>query len=171
MNMTPEGAEDMHRSTFNHVVTAMLLSLPFGIGWAIAFISSTDLSRDAHLITQYAFSILILTHAILQMILYLLHSHTTSKEPCNNATVNEQRSSKISPNIEGIDLEARNEKEPIDNTFTNPTAPQVSHTTMPSPVGAGDLRADDQGAVTSYTVTNGKAMEPSDEPDKQISTF
>ena len=171
MNTTPEGTEDTHRSTFNHVVTAMLLSLPFGIGWAVAFISSTDLSHDAYLITQYAFSILILAHAILQMILYLLNSHTTRKKPCNNTTVNEQRSSKIFSSVEGIDLEARNEKKPIDNILTSPTAPPVSHTTMPSPVGAGDLRTDDQGAVNSYTVSNEKAMEPSDEPNKLMSTF
>ena len=172
MNMTPEGTEDMHHSTFNHVVTAMLLSLPFGIGWAVVFVSSTDLSRDTYLVTQYAFSILILTHAILQMILYLLHSHTSRKEPCNNTTVNAQGSSKIFSSVEGIDLEARNEKKPIDNMLTSPTAPPVSHPAMPSPVGVSDLRTDDQGAVNSYTVTNEKAtMEPSDEPDKLISTF
>ena len=167
MKTTPEGAEDSHRSTFNYVITAMLLSLPFGIGWAVAFISSTDLSRDAYLITQYAFSILILAHAVLQMILYLLHSHASRKEQCHNTTVNE-RSSKID---EGIDLEARSEKKPIDNMFASPTAPPGGHTAMHSKVSVSSLRTDDQGPVTSYTVTNKEAMEPSDDPDKQLSTF
>jgi hypothetical protein len=175
MTTIPEGAKDTHRSTFNHVFKAMLLSLLFGIGWAFGFISSTDVSRDAHLITQYSFSILILTHAILQMILYLLHTHTSHEQPCLNTTMNEPRSSKISPDAGGIGLEARSEKTPLDNMYTSPTTMPDSHTATQSPAGVtaahANLHTENRDAVTSYTVTNKEAMEPLDEHDNPISTF
>ena len=188
MTTIPEGAKDTHRSTFNHVFTAMLLSLLFGIGWAFGFIASSNVSRDAYLTTQYLFSFLILTHTILQMILYLLYTHVSQDELRYawyrvtgrakgfdvTEPVNERRSSKYlsnSPesNVEGIDLEERDEKKPIDDTDTSQPTGTNDETAMQSPVGAANQLADDQDAVTTYT--NKEAMEPSDEHDNTISSF
>ena len=184
MSTIPEGAKDTHRSTFNHVFTAMPLSLLFGIGWAFGFVAASNVSRDAYLTTQYLFSILIFLHTILQMILHLLYAQASRDELRHvlyKATgrakdfdvSNERRSSKYlsnptESNVQGIDLEERVEKKPVDDAFTSQTTATNGETAVQSPVGAANQLADDKEAVTTYT--NKEAVESSND-DNPISSF
>lgn len=150
---------------------AMLLSLLFGIGWAFGFLSSRDVDRDAYLTGQYLFSFLILTHAILQLLLYLLRTSASrgelshlwyavtcrSKEYVPNSQAG-QRSDKYIANKE-VELEESVAKKSGDT----PGSEAVVTTPLngeSSPSGAANQLADDEDAVTSYK--NKEAMEASD---------
>lgn len=174
-----EAAKDSYNSSFNHVFMAMLLSLLFGIGWAFGFLSARDVDRDAYLTGQYLFSFLILTHAILQLILYLLRTSASREELSHLWYVATCRAQEYAPNsqtgqrsdkyianegTETIDLDEPVPKKAGDAPGSQAvvTTPLNGQSSTQSPSGAANQLAEDEDedAVTSYT--NKEAMETSD---------
>ena len=174
-------AKDVQRSTFNHVFTAMLLSLLYGIGWAFGFLaSSDDVSRSAYLTGQYLFSFLIFGHTVLQLFLYLLRTYACREElrrvwyvatcRAQQYEVNIENGQTQSANkyiaspesaVEAISLEEsghHGEKQPLTEEGIQPTAT----TTMT--VGAKNQLADAVEAKT--TITNKTAVEASEDEEE-----
>lgn len=156
-------SKESHSASFNHVFISMLLSLVFSIGWAFGFLSSSNVSRDAYLTGQYLFSILILVHTILQLILYLLRTSSSREavSPLWNKVTCRSKEYELNPQggrsnqylankgVETFDLDDSSREKSKD-------APSNK-----SPAGSANQLADDKEAVTS--LTNKEAMEASDE--------
>lgn len=168
-----EAKKDSYNSSFNHVFIAMLLSLFFGIGWAFGFLSSKDVNSDAYLTGQYLFSFLILTHAILQLVLYLLRTSASRGELSHLWYVVTCRAQQYTPNSQtgqrsdkyianqGTELEESVANKTGDAPGSQPvvTTPLNGQSTK-SPSGAANQLADEEDDITSYT--NKEAMEASD---------
>ena len=193
MSTIPQGAKDTPRSTFYHIFAAMLLSLVYGLGWAFGFVASSDVSRDGYLTTQYLFSFLILTHAVLQFIFYLppreelrrlwyIATRRTQEYRVSGTTESGNRSNKYLASssadkyVEAIGLvesgrSSSEKKQPAGDTTTVDTAPLNGQTTeTPKPaIGAANQLADDKDAATSYT--NKEAIEAADDEKPPISSL
>lgn len=174
----PLSTKNSVRSIFYNVFSAMVLSLIYGIGWSFGFIaSSDDVGRDAYLTTQYLFSFLILTHTILQLILYLPPCdelrrllHRTRGYDVNEAEAGQgHRSIKymvpLEQGVETIGLEESGQ-----TSDPNEATSQLDEKKATGSLGAANRVTDDQESVTSYT--NEKAVEQSDEEhEKHITSL
>ena len=156
--IVPKATNDSVHSIIYHIFAAMILSLLYGVGWACGFVASSDVERDAYLTTQYLFSFLILTHTLLQFVLYLPPRkelsrlwHRTRGYDVNEAGTDQGGNSskyQVSPNDEGIKLE-ESEHHSAKKPLTMGETAAVADKTVTS--GPANPITDDKEAVTSYT--------------------